>query len=463
MIKYPLNTNFNNFKVKDETFISKFGLPRDVKFCKRCVISNQRPNSEVEYLHTENTKKKTIKFHDDGICDACKVNEKKEKNIDWDSRHSELMKLCDQYRSNNGYYDCIVPGSGGKDSFYAAHILKYKYKMNPLTVTWAPNITTPWGIKNMENWINSGFDNYYISPNRKVQRLLVRLATENLFHPFQSFQFGQKICAPRLAKKLNIKLIFYGENQAEYGNSSNDLETSLMNDKFFTTEEIKDDEIFISGVSVQDLKTKFGLTGNDLYNYMPIKKAELQNSDIKVYYLSHYLKWHPQSNYYYAVKHGNFVTSDERMPGTYTKFISVDDKMEYFNYYTLGIKYGLGWTSNIASVEVRDGDITRDEAVALVKKYDVEYPKKFIKEFCEYLTVKEGELPEAYKMFEKPEFDEQYLLDLQNKFRSPHIWKYENNEWKLRKTVYQDRSQSNYQEMHSDTNSWEGNKKQYNI
>ena len=61
-------------------------------------------------------------------------------------REKELIDLCNKYKSNNNYYDCIVPGSGGKDSFYTSHILKYKYGMNPLTITWAPHMYTEWGI-----------------------------------------------------------------------------------------------------------------------------------------------------------------------------------------------------------------------------------------------------------------------------------------------------------------------------
>lgn len=464
MINYPRKiTDAISFEKDFLDNKTLFGLPSDVKFCLECVISNQRPASEIEYLHTASTQKKVIKFHEDGICDACKVAKQKKEEIDWSLRENELWKLCDKYRGS-GEYDCIVPGSGGKDSFYTSHILKYKFNMNPLTITWAPHMYTEWGIKNMENWSNSGFDNYLVTPNRKVQKLLTRLALENLFHPFQPFQFGQKFLAPKLASKLGIKLIFYGENQAEYGNDSNDLKSTLMNEKFFSVDDINEDQIHVGGESITNLKEKFGLSDNDLKNYLPMKKSEISNLDIKVHYLSHYLKWHPQSNYYYAVKNGNFVTSPNRMPGTYTKFISIDDKMEDFNYYTTGIKYGLGWTSYTSSVEVRDGDLTRDEALALVKKYDLEFPTRFANDFYEYLSINKNELPKAYEQFEQPTFDYQYFMNLHDKFRSPHIWKLDNEgNWKLRKTSYDERLKSNSQVDSNDfqAHNWKGNKKNY--
>ena len=109
------------------------------------------------------------------------------KTIDWEKREKELVKLLDKYRRKNGY-DCVVPGSGGKDSCFAAHILKYKYNMNPLTVTWAPHLYTDIGFKNFTNWIHiGGFDNVLFTPNGKLHRYLTRLAFMNLLHPFQTF------------------------------------------------------------------------------------------------------------------------------------------------------------------------------------------------------------------------------------------------------------------------------------
>ena len=225
IIKAPGKIDLTEFK-KDKSKVTKYGLPEEVKFCKKCVISNQRPNTTVEFKHTEDSKKTTINFNEDGVCDACVVTEKKNKNIDWEKRERELKDLCEKYRSRNGSYDCLVPGSGGKDSFYASHVLKYKYNMNPLTVTWAPNMYTKWGWENFQAWIHSGLDNYLMTPNGKTHRLLTRLAVDKLLHPFQPFILGQKCFAPKMAIKFNIPLIFYGEQEAEYGTPVNEAMSS---------------------------------------------------------------------------------------------------------------------------------------------------------------------------------------------------------------------------------------------
>ena len=116
-----------------------YGLPSDVKFCKRCVISNQRPSSTVEFKNQADEKKKVIDFDENDICSACRYHDEKELKIDWSTREETLWKLLEKFRRTDGGYDVIVPGSGGKDSAYTSHILKYKYGMNPLTVTWAPH------------------------------------------------------------------------------------------------------------------------------------------------------------------------------------------------------------------------------------------------------------------------------------------------------------------------------------
>ncbi len=414
---------------------TKYGLPQEVQFCSRCVISNQRPNSAVETKHTSNSKKVTIKLNKDGICDACLHAEKKAEIMNWDQREKELIELCDRHRSKDGSYDCIVPGSGGKDSFYQAHILKYKYGMNPLTITWAPHIYTEWGWRNFQKWIHAGFDNLLTTPNGRIHRLLTRLAVENLFHPFQPFILGQKGLAPKLAALHDIKLVFYGENEAEYGNPVSDNETAKRDHKYFSAQDEKD--IFIGGTSVYDLKSHFGLSDHDLIPYKPIDPQVLEDKEIEVHYLGYYLKWHPQGAYYYAVENGGFEASPERTPGTYSKYNSIDDKIDDFHYYTTYVKFGIGRTTYDAAQEVRSGDITRDEGVALVKRYDGEFPERFAEEIFSYLSIPEKEFPIASKMFETSAIDRAYFDALTDKFRSPHLWYKESDSWHLRKSVFE--------------------------
>lgn len=438
ILEKPKSVDLSSFDESKGPLAAKYGLPNEVSFCTRCVISNQRPNSAVEYSHTKASVKKTIHFDHEGVCDACRLADQKHNQIDWTEREKRLMELCDRHRSKDGSYDCIVPGSGGKDSFFAAHILKYKYGMHPLTVTWAPHIYTDWGWKNQQSWIHSGFDNYLCTPNGRVHRLLTRLAVENLFHPFQAFMFGQKSLAPKMALLHKIPLVFYGENEAEYGNPILDTQSAKRDWSYFTAEDKS--KIHLGGTSIAELKENYGLKSCDLDPYLPANPMQIEEQNVEVHYLGYYLKWHPQSCYYYAVEHGGFQASPERTPGTYSKYNSIDDRIDDFHYYTTFTKFGIGRATYDAAQEIRSRDITRDEGVALVKRFDGEFPERFAEEIFSYLSINANEFPQASLMFEQPKMDRDYFMDLADQFRSPHLWKRENGVWRLRHTVYDEPS-----------------------
>ena len=411
----------------------KYGLPRHVQFCKRCVISNQRPNSAVEYQHTKGSRKATIAFDDEGVCDACRFAAQKHGVIDWKDREDQLAALCDRFRSSSGY-DCLLPGSGGKDSFYASHVLKTRFNMHPLTVTWAPHVHTEWGWRNFQSWLHAGFDNVLMTPNGRVHRLLTRLAVENLFHPFQAFMFGQKALAPKMAALHDIPFVVYGENEAEYGNPIGDTTSAQRDWSYFTASDKS--QIYLGGTSVQSLYADFGVEQQDLLPYLPADPALMARKQVEVHYLGYYLKWHPQSCYYYAVEHGGFEASPERTPGTYSKYNSIDDRIDDYHYYTTFIKFGIGRATYDAAQEIRSGDIDRAEGVALVRRYDGEFPERFFDEILRYLSIPPSEFPQASKMFESPLMDRDYFMRLADTSRSPHLWRLESGQWKLRHTVF---------------------------
>jgi len=400
-----------------EPLQAKYGLPREVIFCKRCVISNQRPSSVVEFKNTGTEPKPTIQFDEEGVCNACRFADMKEHKIDWEKRERELRVLCDKFRSRNGSYDCIVPGSGGKDSGYVAHVLKFKYGMNPLTVTWSPHIHTDIGWKNFQSWIKSGFDNYLHTPNGAVHRLLTRLAFENLCHPFQPFIIGQKLIGPRFSAMLKVPLIFYGENQAEYGNDIEENDRPTMKPDFYMHKPDLD-ELRLGGVTARDLIDKFGIRPADLNPYLPVDGSVLREIGTEVHYISYYLKWDPQENYYYAAQHCGLEANTERTEGSYSKYCSIDDKIDPLHYYTTYIKFGIGRATYDAAQEVRTGKITREEAVALVHRYDDEFPKKYFSEILDYMGITEDRFWEVI-----------------DNARSPHLWAKEGNQWVLRHKV----------------------------
>ena len=396
---------------------SLFSAPEKIVFCKKCVISNQRPSSTVEFQSKDTFNKETINFNTDGICSACEYNEIKENKINWEDRKKQLKDLCNKHRKKNGY-DVIVPSSGGKDSGYVAHMLKYEYDMNPITVTWAPHRYTQIGWKNLQDFINiGGFNNILFTPNGKLHRKLTSLAFKNLLHPFQPFIIGQKSLGPLMALKFDIPFVMYGENNGEYGNKIDDNFVPQMDKVFFSNQDI--DKIYLGGKSISSLIEETEFKINDFAPYIPPKLEDLDQKKIEVHYFSYYKKWDPQESYYYAYTNTGFKPNTERTSGSYSKYSSIDDKIDDFHYFTTYIKFGIGRSTYDAAQEIRCGKITREEAVNLVKKYDNEFPEKYFKDFLDYIDM---EIHEFWQIIDK--------------HRSPHLWEKNGNEWKIKHTVY---------------------------
>lgn len=396
-----------------------FGLPSKVIFCKKTLISNQRPNSAIEFEHNIKSKKRTLHIDKYGLSDSWKYSRIKKK-IDFKEREKQLLRLLDKHRGRFKEYDCIVPGSGGKDSCFAAHILKYKYGMNPLTVTWPPILYTDYGYQNFKQWINTGkFKNISALRDEMTMIKLTKLAILNLMHPFQTFILGQKFFAPKIALKYKIPLIFYGENEAEHGNPIADNSSSLRAKSYFTYKNI--DRIYLGGVKYKNLINDYNIKKKNLLDFLPPSNKEIEKFPIEVHYLGYYIKWTPQETFYYAANNCGFKPRPFRTQGTYSKYNSIDDKIDDLHYYTTFIKFGLGRATYDVSQEIRNDHITTLEGKKLIKKYDGEFPDRYFDEILKYLKI-----------------EKKIFFNTLDKFRSPHLWKKNKKKWLLRHTANMD-------------------------
>lgn len=306
----------------------------------------------------------------------------------------------------------VVPCSGGKDGSFVAHILKTKYNMNPLAVTWAPLKSTEIGRKNLDAFIASGFNHILGTPNPHVTRKLTNLAFKHLGDPFQPFIYGQTNFPMHVAVQNNIQLIMYGENgEVEYGGS--------MENAFKPTREISDhDKHYFSGLP-PEFWTEHGISRSDLFPFMAPSYDKVMSNKTEIHFYGYYGLWDPQENYYYCKEHTGFTPNTERTEGTYSKYASLDDKLDGLHYYLGYIKFGIGRTTSDTAHEIRDGKIDRDEGIALVKRYDHEFPKKYYDEFKEFCDVDDEEVQEVI-----------------DSWRSPHIWKRDGANWELKKPIW---------------------------
>lgn len=371
-------------------------LPTTIQFCKKCVISNQRPR---------------IVFDEEGVCAACRYAEEKEQ-IDWEAREKELVHLLDQYRSKTGDYDVIVPASGGKDSAIVAHRLKHEYGMKPLTVTWAPCLYTDIGRENFDAFCASGFDNIMCTPNGEIHRKLARMCFELVGDPFHVFVMGQIAFPYRIALQTGIKLVFWGENgNAEYaGLASLKNEPGMPMERYSATE--------LKGVTPEDF-ARWGISDEDIYLYKIPDVDKLIERGITNRWWGYYHKWNPQWNYYYAVENTGFKANPERSQGTFSKYASLDDKLDGIHHYMGFIKFGFGRATQDAAQEMRCGHLQREEAVRLVQRYDHEFPSKYFQEAIDYMGITEDE-----------------FHDITNRYRRETVWEQVGpNGWKLRQQV----------------------------
>ncbi len=383
-------------------------LPKEIAFCKNCVVSNQRPRTLL---------------NEQGVCSACQWAHEKDHLVDWVTREKELKELCDRFRRTDGSFDVVVPGSGGKDSAVVAHQLKHRYGMNPLCVTWAPFDWTEIGWRNLQAFVSSGFTNLIGQPDGVVHRKLSRLAFELKGDAWEPFAYGQKAFAFHIAEKFNVKLIFYGENgELEYGGM-----TKYKNLPKEGPEEWE--KAYYKGASVDHL-VQVGVERNLLKSdeilprslqwYKAPPPDVIAKNGLEMHWFSYYSKWTPQENFYYAIKHTGFETNDEgRSEGTYTKYASLDDKADGFHFYLSHMKFGLGRASRDAQQDIRRNHITREEGVALVRRFDGEFPERHFKWFLSYLGITEDFFWEVMDFYRE----------------KSNVWEKEYGKWKLKYIV----------------------------
>lgn len=384
-------------------------LPKEVVFCKNCVVSNQRP--------------RTL-FNEQGICSACQWAFEKDYLINWKERERELKDLCDRYRSTNGSFDVVVPGSGGKDSALVAHVLKTRYGMHPLCVTWAPFEWTTIGWANLKNFIAAGFSNIIGQPDGQIHRKLSRLAFELKGDAWEPFVYGQKAWAFHIANQNNIKLIMYGENgELEYGGSAKYKELPKEGPEEWEREYFKGasvDELIRIGRE-RDVLTKEDAESPTMHWYKAPPPDQIISKNIEMHWFSYYQKWTPQENFYYAAKHTGFETNPEgHSEGTYTKHASLDDRADGYHFYLSYMKFGLGRASRDAQTDIRRHHITREEGVALVNRYDGEFPKRHYEWFKEYLGITDS-----------------FFWEVMDFYRTQsNVWKKDGDKWVMPHLVY---------------------------
>src|SRR5688572_27240463 len=130
-----------------------------MNYCKKCVMPDTRPD---------------LRFDEEGVCDACRSFERKNKVIDWEAKRAEFESLLQTHGNKNpAKYDCVIPVSGGKDSHLSLYYAKEVYGLNPLCVCFEPTLPTDIGRRNLDNISRLGVDVIHFKQNPVVYRKLI--------------------------------------------------------------------------------------------------------------------------------------------------------------------------------------------------------------------------------------------------------------------------------------------------
>jgi|TARA_B100001142_G_C14311353_1_gene646739 N-acetyl sugar amidotransferase len=318
-----------------------------------------------------------IQFNEYGVCYPC-INFEKTKNTDWVQRKKELEKLCDKHRECNGNnYDCVIAVSGGKDSHFQVYYMKEVMKMNPLLVSSGNFEWTETGRKNLENLSESfGCDILLFQPNRKLAKKVLKKAFEDFGSPSWYLDYFLYALPYRMALKMGIKLLVYGEDvNYTYGGIQSEEKASAMlqseNDvvKPIPNKWFEDGEI-----------TKKELDGIT----QPTRK-ECEDAGLEPIYLSYYIPWNSHHNFQVAQKWGfRHLGHEHEREGSLDNYDQIDSLSYMLNPYLKYLKFGHASATDIGSKWIRYGMKTREEMIPIIEERDGKLDQDIVERFCEF-------------------------------------------------------------------------------
>ncbi len=321
-------------------------------------------------------------LNDNGICNACLSYDMQEK-IDWDQRKSDLSKIISEKKLNNDRWNCVVPGSGGKDSTY--QIIKAReLGLNPVFVTASTCDLSEIGRYNLENIKKIGFDVIEISNNLKVRAKINKIGLEllgDISWPEHVSIFTSPV---KFALAYKIPLILWGENpQQEYGGPDYTLKNNILDQKWM--EEFGG----LIGFRVSDLIENHDFKKHELeiYNY-PDKKILKENS-IHGIFLGYYERWDSIRNFEIS-KNNGFLSYEKDLEGCYFNFEKIDNYQHGIHDYFKFLKFGFARATDQLSYMIRRNKITREESLKLAQKIEGKYPKTYMGKSLDKILSKIG-------------------------------------------------------------------------
>lgn len=315
--------------------------------------------------------KPNLSLDEDGVCTACRNYENRDL-VDWNKRKNELVEILEKYKSKSGTnWDCIIPVSGGKDSTYQV-IKMLEFGMNPLCVMSTTCNLSEIGRYNIENIKKLGVDYIEFTGNPKVRCALNRYGLIEVGDISLPEHMGIFTVPIRIAVQFKIPLIIWGENpQNEYGGPASSSESKHLDREWLNK--------FggLLGMNLEDLIGYEGIEKKDLISYSYPSDNELKEVGVTGIFLGYYQKWDGLTNYLISQGQG-FKGHNSIVEGSIVNYENLDNLQTGIHDYFKYLKYGFGRASDIASLQIRRGILTREDAVKLVENHDGKFPWTYL-------------------------------------------------------------------------------------
>ncbi len=360
-----------------------------MRYCRNCILPDTRPG---------------IRINGDRICTGCEGHAEKAHAINWEERQRDFEIVVANAKRRSHGYDCVIPVSGGKDSTWQV-VKCLEYGLNPLAVTWKTPARTELGARNLANLVNLGVDHIDYQINPKVERkfmyqALLRYGATAI--PMHLALFNIPLT---IAVRFDIPLVVWGENSAmEYGGASEDrlgfrLDGQWLR-KYGVTHGTTARDWVCDELTVQELTPYFGPGDEDL-----------ESKGILAVFLGYYFPWDPETSLRVAREHGFQARSEGPRTGYYN-YADIDDDFISIHHWLKWYKFGITRTCDNLSLEIRNGRLTRDEAVRVLRDRGDETPYEDIAKFCDFVGITTS-----------------HFFDVIERFRNPDIWVRRDENW----------------------------------
>ena len=374
-----------------------------MEYCARCLYpANAKP---------------TIILDEEGVCSGCRYHESRDAaEVDWAERREIFEQILDEARTmakqRGNHHDCIVPVSGGKDSHFQVWILKKKYGMNPLLVTFNHTFNAPAGVRNLENLVEkSGCDleRFTAGPDsvRRISRHMLETVGDLTWH----YHAGIRTYPFQVAVARNIPLIVWGEHGFAELTGLVTLEDFVE----FTKWTRKEHDM--RGYEPDDLIGKGGITHHDVAPYVYPNDEDIARGDIRGIYMSNFFFWNAKQQGEQMIADWDFAPVTYQRERTFNLYAKIEDHANDVHDYLKYLKFGYGRATDDASMEIRHGRMTREEGIEMVRSYDANEPST-LEGYCDFLGI-----------------TKQYFYDLVAPMRDPQIWEKPNGTWRAKDSV----------------------------